>query len=48
MSAIQRMTELFRDNDNKEKLYEIERHILLNFKIWSRPDVNVRKGMEIK
>ena len=48
LSAIQRMTELFRDNNNNEKLYEIERHILLNFKIWSRPNVDVRKGRKIR
>lgn len=44
LSAIQRLTDLFRkDSSHKLLLYDIQKHLLFNFNIWSRPDVDVRK-----
>ena len=44
LSAVQRLTEIFRRNPNRTYLYGIHKYLLFNFNIWSRPCVAVRKG----
>ena len=42
LSAIQQLTEQF--SQNAEQRYSVYKHLLFNFKIWSRPSFTVRIG----
>jgi hypothetical protein len=43
LAAVQRLSELFKEHTLQDGFNDIEKYILFNFNIWSRPSIDVRK-----